>query len=240
MNKHEKKYELIPAILNVPTINSELHIYQLKALKDFSDVKKDDLGGYVGSPDVLSHNGDCWIYPDSCVGKGCGVMGNSKISNGVTLLGDVLVDDSTINGRIVVSGCNIHIKDTNILNSKTNQELYISGSKLIFYDCIIGTSISSYDVPFVKGMILVPNHVFTYGSPDGEIYVTVYAKSNGYKFHGRLFNYSYDDDIEQIAQQLHFRKKYYNKHEKKSLKHLVNAINGWFKENNNFKDIIYG
>ena len=234
MNNNEKKYELIPVL------HPKVQIFQLKSLKDFSDVKKGDLGGYVHDENTLSHNGDCWIYQESCVGNGCKVDGNSKISNGVTLLGDVLVEDTTINGRIVISGSSIHLKDSNIINTNVNQELNISGSKLKFYGCIIGTSITSHDTRFKNGTILVPNHVFTYGSPDGEIYVTVYAKSNGYKISGRIFNNSYDGDIEKVAQQLHSSKKDYIKYEKKSLKRLVNAINGWIPESNNFKDIVYG
>ena len=37
-------------------------LYRIKALKDFSDVKKGDLGGWVFSKNNLSQEGDCWIY----------------------------------------------------------------------------------------------------------------------------------------------------------------------------------
>lgn len=37
-------------------------LYRIQALRDFSDVKKGDLGGFVESEGNLSQEGDCWIY----------------------------------------------------------------------------------------------------------------------------------------------------------------------------------
>lgn len=55
----EKKYELIK--------DSRIWqycrpIYRIRALRDFSDVKKGDLGGFVESEENLSQYGNCWIY----------------------------------------------------------------------------------------------------------------------------------------------------------------------------------
>jgi hypothetical protein len=49
----KKKYELIKS--DIPGL------YRIKAVRDFSDVKKGDIGGYVESEDNLSHEGDCWV-----------------------------------------------------------------------------------------------------------------------------------------------------------------------------------
>ena len=55
----EKKYKLIESsrawLYGRP-------IYRIQALRDFSDVKKGDLGGFVESEGNLSQEGDCWIY----------------------------------------------------------------------------------------------------------------------------------------------------------------------------------
>ena len=55
----EKKYELIPS--------DKEGLYRVKALKDFSNVKKGDIGGYVECESNLSHNGKCWIYDNAVV-----------------------------------------------------------------------------------------------------------------------------------------------------------------------------
>lgn len=37
-------------------------LYRIKALRDFGDVEKGDLGGYIGSENNLSHCGNAWVY----------------------------------------------------------------------------------------------------------------------------------------------------------------------------------
>lgn len=41
--------------------------YRIQALKDFSNVKKGSLGGFVESERNLSQEGDCWIYGNAIV-----------------------------------------------------------------------------------------------------------------------------------------------------------------------------
>ena len=61
----DKKYELIPS--------DKEGLFRIKALKDFNNVKKGDIGGYVEGEKNLSQLGDCWIYDDAVV------MGNAKV-----------------------------------------------------------------------------------------------------------------------------------------------------------------
>ena len=54
----DKKYELTDI-----TMRYEGRIlYRIRALKDFADVKKGKLGGWVETEDNLSQKGNCWIY----------------------------------------------------------------------------------------------------------------------------------------------------------------------------------
>ena len=53
----EKKYELIPS--------DKEGLYRIKAVKDFSNVKKGDIGGYIEGEKNLSHDGNCWIYDNA-------------------------------------------------------------------------------------------------------------------------------------------------------------------------------
>ena len=48
---YEMKYELIPS--------DREGFYRVKALRDFNDVKKGDIGGYVEGEKNLSQYGDC-------------------------------------------------------------------------------------------------------------------------------------------------------------------------------------
>ena len=54
-------------------------VYRIEALKDFSDVKKGDLGGFVEKEDNLSQEGECWVYDDACVYENARVYGDAQI-----------------------------------------------------------------------------------------------------------------------------------------------------------------
>ena len=59
-----KKYELTDETI---TLRYGTVLHRIIALKDFGDVKKGDLGGFVQSESNLSHEGNCWIYEDARV-----------------------------------------------------------------------------------------------------------------------------------------------------------------------------
>ena len=75
----EEKY-----ILTSETLEYKKHIlHRIKALKDFGDVKKGDLGGWVEDIHNLSHKGNCWIYDDAAVYSEAKVMGDAEVHDDV-------------------------------------------------------------------------------------------------------------------------------------------------------------
>ena len=87
----EKKFELTDEFI----INDlGIKLYRIKALKDFSDVKKGDFGGYIQRERNLSQLGKAWIYDnakvfnEACVyGDAC-VYGNTRFFGYVTESGE--------------------------------------------------------------------------------------------------------------------------------------------------------
>ena len=79
MKNMEKKYELIPS--------DKEGLYRIKALKDFGNVKKSDIGGYVESENNLSQLGDCWIYDNAVV------VGNARVRNNAQVCDNAIVRD---------------------------------------------------------------------------------------------------------------------------------------------------
>jgi len=69
-------------------------LYRIKALIDFNDVKKGDLGGYVEREENLSHRGDCWIYGNAQVYGYAQVFGNAKALGDILLCGRSYSDGS--------------------------------------------------------------------------------------------------------------------------------------------------
>ena len=93
--KIEKKYKLTDETF--PLIGHTL--YRIEALKDFSDVKKGDKGGFVESEENLSHDGDCWVYDTAKV------YGNAMVYGNASIYGDARVfGNAVIHGRAEVGG----------------------------------------------------------------------------------------------------------------------------------------
>jgi hypothetical protein len=68
-------------------------LYRIQALKDFGDIKKGDFGGWIEKEDNLSHEGNCWVYPSSCVYGDARVCGDDKNFGDARVSGNTQVAD---------------------------------------------------------------------------------------------------------------------------------------------------
>lgn len=106
----DNKYE----ITDITEYRFDHNVYRIRALKDFGDVNKGDLGGFVSSYDNLSQHGDCWIYDDAVVVEEANVIENAKIKGDTKICGVGIVrGDSVIQDDCEIYICNhlllIHI-----------------------------------------------------------------------------------------------------------------------------------
>ena len=77
-----KKYEL----LKDDTKEVSGHtLYRIKALRDFGNVEKGDLGGYIESKNNLSHYDNAWVYGDAMVFGDARVYGNARVSDNAVI-----------------------------------------------------------------------------------------------------------------------------------------------------------
>lgn len=104
------KYELTNNSIKI----KESNLYQIKALKDFADVKAGDLGGYVEGKNNLSQLGDCWIYDTSKVYSGAFVAENA-----------------TIAGNSEIKSCAVIYGDSKIIEGSEIESIGIRGKSLI-------------------------------------------------------------------------------------------------------------
>ena len=70
-----KKYKLTEETINV----NDRTLYRIESLKDFSNVKKGDKGGFVEKESNLSHYGDCWICDNAMVYDNAEIYGNARV-----------------------------------------------------------------------------------------------------------------------------------------------------------------
>lgn len=90
----DKKYELVPETIHEFYCKP---MYRIRALKDFSDVKKGQYGGYVESEENLSQTGNCWIYDNSIVCKGSRVIDNAVVKDA-----SKVICDSEVSGDAII------------------------------------------------------------------------------------------------------------------------------------------
>ena len=108
-----KKYELTKQV----SIVRGSQVHRIRAVKDFGNVKKGDLGGWIESEENLSQKGDCWVYDDSIVFHlakivdaaivqgGAFVSGGAKICEHASVIEKAVVSDQAIiKGNSVVAG----------------------------------------------------------------------------------------------------------------------------------------
>lgn len=75
-------------------------IYRIQALRDFSDVKKGDLGGFVESEENLSQEGNCWIYDNAQAVEKSTVKGDACLRDCAKMY-----DSSLIKDKAQLQGC---------------------------------------------------------------------------------------------------------------------------------------
>ena len=173
-----KKYKLLKD--QFITLYSGETLYRIKALKDFGDVKKGDIGGFIKSENNLSQKGKCWVYDDARV-NGCAlVYNNAKIRNNAKIYGYAMVfdnaeitnnanvyDNSSISGNARIHDC-ARIYDTASIggnanvygNSRICGFAKLSGNVIVFddayiHDATIKNSVEISDKAKISGDICI-------------------------------------------------------------------------------------
>ena len=73
------------------TMKKEGALYRIKALRDFDNVKKGQLGGLIEKEDNLSHSGDSWVFGNAQVSGNARVFGNARVSGNAGVSGNARV-----------------------------------------------------------------------------------------------------------------------------------------------------
>lgn len=125
----EKKYKLIESsrawLYGRP-------IYRIQALRDFSDVKKGDLGGFVESEGNLSQEGDCWIYDMAQAMEKSRVEDDACLRDCSKMYGSSLLKD-----KAQLQGCARMIQYASLEDNAVAIDAEISGFATITGDVVI-------------------------------------------------------------------------------------------------------
>ena len=143
----EQKYELLKDDFIFPYGEDGPKLYRIKALKDFGDVKKGDLGGYVESVNNLSQDDESWVYDNACVSGDSLVKDFAKAKDNACIFGSAILKDRAIAKdyvsicEYVTVGGDVVVKRDTILTHRT----YFVGKSVITDDKDILYFINDYN-----------------------------------------------------------------------------------------------
>lgn len=91
-DEEEIKYILTENFKKIDTVI----LYQIKSIKDFSDVKAGDTGGWIQGEWNLGHYGNAWIYDNAMVYNNAIVRDNATIHNNAIVFEKAKIGDNAI------------------------------------------------------------------------------------------------------------------------------------------------
>lgn len=161
------------------------NVYRIKALKDFGNVKKGDIGGFVESEENLSQEGDCWIY-----------------DNAVACDYAVVHDNSIVHDNVIVKNCAV-VRDNTIICDNAE----IKNHAVVCDNTIICGNATVYDNAVISSHAKINNHakikdknqwfvVENVGSRNDNI--TFYETDNVIYANVGCFNGTLDEFIKQV------------------------------------------
>lgn len=145
MSYMEKKYKLTDETIE---INGKT-LYRIEALKDFSNVKKGDKGGFIEKEENLSHLGSAWVYDNAKVFDDAEIFGDAVV-RGMAQIYDyakilectIISDHAQIYGRSHVLGY-----------------AHVYGMVQIYGDSIVKNYARIYDEAIICGYSTTCDHV---------------------------------------------------------------------------------
>ena len=147
----EKKYELIPS--------DKEGLYRVKALKDFNNVKKGDIGGYIQSENNLSHDGNCWIYDNAVVCDNAIIQDNAKVYGKAEVWYDAVIRD---NAR-VFDNAQVYGSARIYGNAFVCDNTIVFGSARIYDEAIVRDNARVCDNAFVWGYAIIQDNAVIRG-----------------------------------------------------------------------------
>lgn len=167
-----KKYVMSDETIVVETCNGDEVIshtlHRIIAIRNFGEISKGTVGGYVESEENLSHDGDCWIYDSAMVlekGKvvenakvrdnsvvygNAIIRGSSKLSYWARVFGNAIISDESvvmINGIVcdtsIIEGNTIITDDATVLGVSKVKGCTVEGAALIKDSCIFDVIVSN-------------------------------------------------------------------------------------------------
>jgi len=94
-----KKYEVLA---DDSVVVGQRRLFRIRAVRDFADIRRGDVGGYIESEANLCHFGNAWVHDVAQVyGPGAVVRDNARVRGEAWVLGRV-EDDAQVCDLVVI------------------------------------------------------------------------------------------------------------------------------------------
>ena len=171
-----KKYELTDETIQC----NGRTLYRIKALKDFSNVHKGDLGGFIRKESNLSQDRDCWVYDDAKV------FGNAKVSDNV-----IIYNNAQVFGNARVYGNAVVCSTAKVYdNAKVYEKARICGNAKVYDNAQVSTNAlvandaQVYGNSYVLGNAKIVGHAKVFGN--AAVYDHAWVNDNAKVYDGAI------------------------------------------------------
>jgi UDP-3-O-[3-hydroxymyristoyl] glucosamine N-acyltransferase len=83
----KRKYEFTGETRTI----SDRTLHQIRAIRNFGNVKAGQLGGWIEKEDNLSHKGKAWIYVNACVFENAKIIEDASASGSSKIFGNAII-----------------------------------------------------------------------------------------------------------------------------------------------------
>ena len=164
-----KKYELTDETKK--TFGHTIH--RIRALRDFGNVRKGDLGGWVERERNLSQTGNAWVYGNAEVYGTAKVSGNAKVSDNAWVFGNAKVfGDAKVYGTAWVFG-----------DAKVYDNAWIYGDAKVSDNARVFDNAEVFGTAWVSGTAWVCGDAHIVTNADYAVYKNTWSS-------GRWFTYT--------------------------------------------------
>lgn len=178
-------------------------VYRIEALRDFSSIKKGELGGWIEKEANLSQRGTCWVYNEAAVfqdamvadsamiGGHANVYGYAHVLDNVIVTGHSRVyDNAFLENDVIITNYAIVCGNARISN---NAQIYnnveIFGSAHIYGHAHLYNNVQIFDNVKVHGSVDIFGNFKIGGNADIKSITDYYVGKNTWSS-GRYFVYT--------------------------------------------------
>ena len=118
-------------------------LHQIRAIRDFGNVKAGDIGGWIEKEENLSHDGDCWVYENA------EVYGDARVFRDAEVYGDAEVyENAEVYGNARVFG-----------DAEVCENAKVYGDAEVYENAVATTTVKTFGNAFAYKITITDKHI---------------------------------------------------------------------------------